>query len=180
MEDLVKAIEKLAEKTGVDYLLIIVPIVISIVAIGIAIYTANKQNRIALFQLRYQALSRLKRVLLFEESVLPNATPADIVDGANVFFLIDIKQEIVNGVPWNQYIKITSFLSEVENDLAVLHCYIPKEQQEAIDNMLTQLAEILADAISNRHNSDAIQILHQECKKFPEKDIKKLEKKFKL
>ena len=86
MEDLVKAIEKLAEKTWVDYLLIIVPIVISIVAIGIAIYTSNKQNRIALYQLRYQALSRLKRVLLFEEYVLSNATPADIVDGANVFF----------------------------------------------------------------------------------------------
>lgn len=180
MEDVVKAIEKLAEKTWADYLLIIVPIIISIVAIGIAIYTANKQNRIALYQLRYQALSRLKHVLLFEESVLPNATPADIVDGANVFFLIDIQQEKVDGIPWNQYIKITSFLSVVENDLAVLRCYISEEQQEAIDNMLSQMAEILADSISNRLNNDAIQILHQECKKFSEKDIKKLEKKFKL
>ena len=97
-----------------------------------------------------------------------------------MFFLIDLQQEMDDPVPWNQYIKITSFLSGVENDLAVLHCYFTEEQKEATDNMLSQMAEIMADAVSNRLNSDAIQILHQECKKFTEKDIKKLEKKFKL
>ena len=164
----------------IELIITVLTISLSLLAIGITVCVARKQNKISLFQLRYQALSQLKRILAFEESVLSQPDTENIVNGANVFFLIDIKQEIVNGVPWNQYIKITSFLSEVENDLAVLHCYIPTEQQEAIDNMLTQLAEILADAISNRINSDAIQILHQECKKFSEKDIKKLEKRFKL
>ena len=164
----------------IELIITVLPILLSLVAIGITIYVARKQNKIALFQLRYQALSRLKRILLFEESVLKNATPTSIIEGSNVFFLIDIKQEIVDGVPWNQYIKITSFLSGVENDLAVLHCYITEEQREVTDNMLSQLAEIMADAVSNRLNSDAIQVLHQECKKFSEKDIKKLEKKFKL
>ena len=37
MEELVKAIEKLSEKDAVDYLLIIVPILISLVAIFISV-----------------------------------------------------------------------------------------------------------------------------------------------
>ena len=45
MEDIVKAIEKLAKKDIIDYLLVIVPIAISIVAIVISIATARKQNR---------------------------------------------------------------------------------------------------------------------------------------
>ena len=53
MEELVKAIEKLAEKDLIDYLLVIVPILVSIVAIFISIATAKKQNKIALFERRY-------------------------------------------------------------------------------------------------------------------------------
>jgi uncharacterized membrane protein len=54
MEDIVKAIEKLAEKDIIDYLLVIVPIAISVVAVVISIATAKKQNKIALFEKRYK------------------------------------------------------------------------------------------------------------------------------
>ena len=53
MEELVKAIEKLSEKDAVDYLLIIVPILISLVAIFISVAIAIRQNKIAMFELRY-------------------------------------------------------------------------------------------------------------------------------
>lgn len=44
MEDIVKAIEKLAEKTWVDYALIVVPIFISLLAVVISITAARKQS----------------------------------------------------------------------------------------------------------------------------------------
>ena len=56
MDELVKAIEKLAEKDIIDYLIIFVPIAISLVTIVISIRTAQKQNKIALFEKRYNCL----------------------------------------------------------------------------------------------------------------------------
>ena len=68
MDDRVKAIEKLADKDIVDYLLVIVPIVVSIVAIYISIATARKQNKIALFERRYNCLFQIKTVLAFSKT----------------------------------------------------------------------------------------------------------------
>ena len=45
MEDIVKAIEHLAEKTWVDYALVVVPILISLLAVVISIVTARKQSK---------------------------------------------------------------------------------------------------------------------------------------
>jgi len=101
MEDIVNAIEKLAEKNWVDYFLIIVPIVISIIAIGITVYTARKQNRIALFQLRYKALCRLNCILLFDKNVLEYKSPDIIIKGINMFF----KTELTQDDSWEQYKK---------------------------------------------------------------------------
>ena len=67
MEGLVEAIEKLAEKDLIDYLLVIVPIVVSVVAIYISIATARKQNKIALFERRYNCLFQIKTVLNFSQ-----------------------------------------------------------------------------------------------------------------
>ena len=65
MEELVKAIEKLSEKDAVDYLLIIVPILISLVAIFISVAIAIRQNKIAMFELRYRALATIMKVISF-------------------------------------------------------------------------------------------------------------------
>ena len=59
MDKVVKAIEKLAEKDIIDYLLVIVPIAISIVAIIISITTSKKQNKISLFERRYSCLFQI-------------------------------------------------------------------------------------------------------------------------
>ena len=53
MNELVKAIENLSNKTIVDYLLIVIPIIISVIAIIISLNSTNKQNKIALFEIRF-------------------------------------------------------------------------------------------------------------------------------
>lgn len=52
MDELIHVIEKLSQKDWVDYLLIIIPILVSLVAIVISVATAQKQNRIALFKMQ--------------------------------------------------------------------------------------------------------------------------------
>ena len=49
MEELIKAVESISEKNWIDYGLIFVPILISILAVVISVLTAKKQNKIAGF-----------------------------------------------------------------------------------------------------------------------------------
>ena len=69
MDEVVKAIEKLAKKDIIDYLLVIVPIAISVVAVVISIATAKKQNKISLFERRYSCLFQIKMILNFADSI---------------------------------------------------------------------------------------------------------------
>lgn len=181
MEDIVKAIEKLSEKNLSDYLLIIIPILISVVSIYISIRTSNKQNKIALYQLRYKALCRLNCILMFDKNVLEYKSSDIIINGCNLFFKMDLQQGISNeDVPWDQYIKATSCLSEVDNDLSILYCSITDKQKESIDIIMDCLADIIASAISGETAEEKINILHTECSKFTDKEFKKLEKTIKI
>lgn len=68
MEKLLEILIALPIKTVVDYLLIIVPIVLSCIAIAISIVTTSKQNKIALFELRYKCYSQLRTIRSFDAS----------------------------------------------------------------------------------------------------------------
>ena len=67
MEEIVKAIEKIAEKNIIDYLLVIVPIVASLIAIVISIVVSQKQNKIALFEKRFDAYANLLKLKAFSD-----------------------------------------------------------------------------------------------------------------
>ena len=69
MEELIEAVEALSQKTIFDYLVVIVPIFISIVAIYISISIANRQNKIALSEKRLEILSVVKLILCFSKSI---------------------------------------------------------------------------------------------------------------
>ena len=86
MEEVVKAIEKLAEKSIIDYLVIIVPIILSIVAIGISIATARKQNKIALFDRRYACLFQIRMILQFAEAIKEVSDPKVILQLFDAFW----------------------------------------------------------------------------------------------
>ena len=181
MEDIAKAIERLSEKTWVDYLLIIVPIVISIVAIGISIHISNRQNRIAVFQLRYKAMCRLNSILMFENNVLKYNDPSKILKGFDMFLNADIfKRQGTTECDWDRTIQLTHFLSIVDNDLAILSCSLTKKQKKSLDNMMTLLAGITVDALNGKISNDEINALHNECKTFSPKVWKKLERKLKI
>lgn len=70
MEDIVKAIEHLAEKTWVDYALVVVPILISLLAVVISIATARKQSKmqnnsfsLELYEKRWEVYESIDKIL---------------------------------------------------------------------------------------------------------------------
>ena len=70
MEDIVAPIEKIAEKTWVDYALIVVPILISLFALGVTINTAKKQSKaqnnsfcLELYENRWEVYESIDKVL---------------------------------------------------------------------------------------------------------------------
>ena len=52
-----------------DYLLVIIPIFISCVAIGITISISKKQNKIELFNVRYKCISQIESILSFSKCI---------------------------------------------------------------------------------------------------------------
>lgn len=70
MRELIEAIEKLSQKGWVDYLIIIVPILLSVVAVWISLATAHKQNKIALLEKRHKTLEHFRKIFEFRNLIL--------------------------------------------------------------------------------------------------------------
>lgn len=69
MDELIPILEQMTQKTWVDYLAIIAPLVLSVVAIYISISTTRKQNRIALFEKRYALYQKIQMFLTLGDAI---------------------------------------------------------------------------------------------------------------
>ena len=69
IDELTSAVQALSQKGVLDYLQMILPILLSAVAIWISIRTASKQNKIALFEKRMCVLNEIERIISFAESI---------------------------------------------------------------------------------------------------------------
>lgn len=69
MQDLVNAIHDLAVHDWVDYCAVFAPLILSAVAVLISIHTARKQNKIALFEKRYECYSSIKKFTSFADGI---------------------------------------------------------------------------------------------------------------
>ena len=131
MEELVKAIEKISEKSIIDYLLIIVPIAISLVAIFVSIVTARRQNKIAMFELRYKALSTIKRISYFASTFYVTKNPHVVIESFNCCFAtcLDNKDELRSLV--NARVK----MNEMEENVAIISSMLSNYDRKIIENI---------------------------------------------
>lgn len=172
MEELVKAIEKLAEKDLIDYLLVIVPILVSIVAIFISIATAKKQNKIALFERRYNCLFQIKTVLAFSKTI---ETPFDrkviiaLFDsfwGTNVAFLSGDKQLVL----------AMSQVEIIKKDVEQATFLFKHKFNVPPTNIIDYLQSVLISSILDKSIDDDRNKLLFSCKEFEEKDLNYIQK----
>ena len=78
LAELIIAVQSLQQRDLWDYFAIIAPLVLSVVAVWISISTAKKQNKIALFEMRYKTVSVLCFLLpVAKEVVNPKDTEID-------------------------------------------------------------------------------------------------------
>ena len=176
MENIVKAIEKLAAKDIIDYLLVIVPIVVSVVAIVISIATARKQNKIALFERRYNCLFQIKTVLAFSERI------DDIFDRKVIIGLFDAF--------WGT--SVARLSGDTQLVLAISHIEIIKKDVEQAtflfnhkfnvlpEDIINCLRSVLMNSVIDKAIDDSRNKLVSICKEFKEKDFELIQKSVKF
>ena len=64
-------------KTTIDYLLVVIPIVVSVVAIVISLQATRQQNRIALFEKRFSVFCCLQKCAAFDRLLEDAKNPHD-------------------------------------------------------------------------------------------------------
>lgn len=84
MEDLTKSINELTVaiqnyngKTAIDYLLIAIPIIVSILAIIISLRISHQQNKIALFEKRFSVFACMQKCVVFDRMLENLEKPRD-------------------------------------------------------------------------------------------------------
>ena len=175
MEDIVKAIEKLAEKDIIDYLLVIVPIAISVVAVVISIATAKKQNKIALFEKRYNCLFQIKTILNFADTIKD-------ADGKTILGLYDAfwGTNIYHLKGDRQIIEAKCHFEIIKKDIEQANFLFNYKFSVSTTDIAKAFHAVLFDAIQDKYLEKSKNDFSTICDKFTEKDFKKIQKKVKL
>lgn len=171
MEELVKAVENLGKKDIIDYLIIIVPIVISIVAIVISIVTAKKQNKIALFEKKYEALFQLKTVISFAQTIEQCEKLIHILQLFDSFWGANLSNTSQDDIlPATKY-QIEIIKNDVEQIAFLFECKFYDSAKEIIK----KLHQVMMDATEGKVIQEHIADFVNSSLAFYDKDFKELE-----
>lgn len=172
MEDVVKAIEKLSEKDIIDYLLVIVPIVVSIVAIFISIATARKQNKIALFELRYKALITIKAILRFDSLIDAAGDRYDIILSE---FNMCFHTQIDPTDKTRALVELGRTMNIMDEKICVLANLLEKHDSILLQKSIESLSNIMCDVINQKVNREECKEFHTLCKILKTSTYEKIE-----
>lgn len=176
MEEIVQAIEELSQKTWVDYLLIVVPIAISIVAIVISVCISNKQNRIALYNYRYNAALQVETLIELEKIVYKENSPELIVAAFDMFFGTNIRsQETLIAL-----MQAAQKTKSVQQDIGCLIFIVDKKHKSALPKLLDSFSALICGAINGVVDEDAKESFHSVCIVLNDEFFIKLLKKIKI
>lgn len=172
MEDVVKAIEKISEKSLIDYLLIIIPIITSLIAIIISVAATRRQNKTALFERRYNCLFQIKTVLAFSktiEALFDRKVIIALFDsfwGTNVAFLSGDKQLVL----------AISQVEIIKKDVEQATFLFKHKFNVSPTNIIDHLQSVLISSILEKSIDDDRNKLLFSCKEFEEKDLNYIQK----
>lgn len=174
MRDWIQNWMALSTQTKVDYLIIVIPIILSVVAIYISITTARKQNRIALFDKRYVVLTHINAVITFAAGLHDCDSPEIVCGLFDTYFSSNIcsymgEDRFLNAVTNTRKIRDIIFQSRF-----LFSC---KEINEHITEIVMLFATIVTDAAANRVRTTKIEEFCKICDAFYKNDYPKLSKK---
>lgn len=173
MEEIVKAIEKLAEKDIIDYLLIIIPIAISLLAVVISLAIAHRQNKIATFDLRYKALTTIKRISNFATVFYITDQSDVIIESFNSCFStsLDCTDEV------RSLVASRNELNNLEESVAAVSDILSDTDIKILEKTFAMLSKIINSAIMDDVEKQNIEDFKVLCMCLEEITAKKLSKK---
>ena len=164
-------------KVFLDYLLVIIPIFLSCIAIGISISVSKKESQIAMFNIRYTSISQIQTIINFSKGI------EDCKDSRIVLRLFDSLWG-TNGIN-----------EDFADNLIQYRCKLVKIKSDVIQSKFTFKQDFVADpseivyllhltimsAINNSDDlNDHIKEFTEMCDTFYEKDYQKLVKQCKI
>lgn len=176
MKELIEAVYSLGQKDIFDYLLATAPIILSLIAIIISIYSVKKQNAIALFEKRYKIISHIRSILRFDEAVYDCNDAKIIICLFDAFFGSDLLHMSTN----DRIIKSSTILSGIKNDVLMGKFLFKIEYENEIVLILENVRQIIGNASSNNVMKDSQKSLHSRCLNFANKDFNKMLKQIKI
>lgn len=178
MNELVKAIENLSNKTIVDYLLIVIPIIISVIAIIISLNSTNKQNKIALFEIRYAIFKDLKQILEFDKSTYSCNKVCDIIGLFDSYFGTNISKDNMNDAIIKSITKVELIGNSVLKQQFVFG--ENSERQNKLEKIVESFQKFVVSAAGGDINVEERNKLHKLCDEFYKQDFNELVNKIKL
>ncbi len=176
MADLVQAIEKLSEKSVWDYLLVIIPILSSFLAIAISIMATEKQNKIALFEKRHSCLSEMQRIISFSKGISEHEDPIIIVTLFDAFW--GTTASAVHGDA--QIVLAKCQLEKIKATVSQTEYLFGKKYSEASYELVAMLHGIVIDAAAGIIHRENIEKFCSLCKSFDLEYLPQIKKKLKL
>ena len=178
MRGVIEAIYALGVRDWFDYVAVIAPIGLSVVAIWISLYTVHTQNRIALFEINYSALHQIKAILGFAECSELCENKAHVAIQMDSFFETGIEIDLEQK-GWS-HVFLT--INKIEKKAMVKSLLRTKAEEKAVWNIIQELQTLMLATYANPNdfNLEELQKFRGLCTEFTEKMYEKLEKRVRV
>lgn len=170
MDALVNAVESLSTKSAIDYLMVIVPIVISLVAIVISVCAARKQNKIALFEKRYEALTWIQSMLSFSEGIYDGGNKLVILCVFDGYFGTNLCDKSDD----DRFIEAMARVERLKHDVLQVKFLFPFEYDTDLEKIVNHLKEYILALIYDQDYVSSRESFCQMCKEFYKSDFKRM------
>ena len=150
----------------VDYSLIIIPILLSLVAIWISISTARKQNKISMFELRYQCLSQIRSIITFSDTLHDCDEPVIIWSMFDSFWGTDISDKGFD----ERLIKAKCKMESIKKDVLQAKYLFKKQPKTDLELLIEKFQRFVSGSMLDNTFLEVRDELHKLCLDFKEKD----------
>ncbi len=179
MNEIIGLINEMSKLNSYDYLITILPIVVSIVAIGITIYNACKQNKIQMFEKRYEVVNAISFVAATTQDMLVDKFPDTVVLHHSAEQYISACHP--NRKMPNSALGYVRFYRDLEFEINKVHYLFPKKAIGNIDLFIQIFLEHVSNVFGERDVEENRKKLRQEFEHIENLEVVgKLEKYLKL
>ena len=168
--------DNLLAKVFVDYIFLIVPIFISIVALIVSIVGIRKQNQIALFEIRHKAFFALKQMANFGETLSHAVQPISVIKAYELCFVVEVNiKDRVNALTKNG-----TQINKLEEAAGALFDILRPIDRDIIKRTISKLTSVFNDAVMDEINKENIEDLKALCVILEKVTLPRLKKKIRI